>query len=94
MGRCVGTLPILHFLRQSGKQHNKLTTNIQNNFTTGNDRYPKTCRATIHLLDKYSKSLIVIQTTYEVDEFYQKSVNMDQCGDMNTYDKNTGRKML
>ena len=29
------------FLRQSGKQHNKLKTDLQNNFTTSNGRMPK-----------------------------------------------------
>jgi len=29
------------FLRQSGKQHNKLKVDLQNDFTTGDDRYPK-----------------------------------------------------
>jgi len=46
------------FLRQSGKQHNKLKTDVQNNFTTGDDRYPKNRQAVLHLLDKYSKLAI------------------------------------
>jgi hypothetical protein len=29
------------FLSQSGKQHNKLKVDLQNGFTTGDDRYPK-----------------------------------------------------
>ena len=29
------------FLRQSGKQHNKLKVDLQNDFTTGDDRHPK-----------------------------------------------------
>ena len=28
---------------------------MQNGFTTGDNRYPKTCQETLHLLDKYSK---------------------------------------
>ena len=51
------------FLRQSGKQHNKLKVDLQNDFTTGDDRYPKNRQATLHLLDKYSKSVVVSQTT-------------------------------
>ena len=51
------------FLRQSGKQHNKLKVDLQNDFTTGDDHYPKTRQATLHLLDKYSKSIIVSHTT-------------------------------
>ena len=44
------------FLRKRGKQHNKLKTDIQNDFITGNGQYPKTRQATIHFLDKYRKS--------------------------------------
>jgi hypothetical protein len=51
------------FLRQSGKQHNKLKVDLQNDFTTGDDRYPKNRQATLHLLDKYSKSIVVTPTT-------------------------------
>ena len=31
------------FLRQSGNQNNNLKTDLQNDFNTGNDSYPKTC---------------------------------------------------
>jgi hypothetical protein len=47
------------FLRQSGKQHHKLRVDLQNGFTTGDDRYPKNRQQTLHLLDKYSKSTVV-----------------------------------
>jgi hypothetical protein len=50
-------------LRKSGKQHNKLKVDLQNDFTTGNDQYPKNRQSTLHLLDKYSKSVIVSPTT-------------------------------
>ena len=61
------------FLRQSGKQHNKLKVDLQNDFTTGDDRYPKNRQATLHLLDKYSKSVIVSPTTpTEGPSFAQK----------------------
>ena len=40
------------FLRQSGKQHNKLRTDLSNDYGIGVDRYPKTRQATLHLLDK------------------------------------------
>jgi hypothetical protein len=45
-------------LRQSGKQHNKLRTDLGNDYTTGDDRYSKTRQATLHLLDKYSKTVV------------------------------------
>jgi hypothetical protein len=59
------------FLRQSGKQHNKLKVDLQNDFTTGDDRYPKNRQATLHLLDKYSKST-VSNTTSEGTAFAQR----------------------
>jgi len=61
------------FLRQSGKQHNKLKVDLQNDFTTGDDRYPKNRQATLHLLDKYTKSTTVaIATTSEGTAFTQQ----------------------
>jgi hypothetical protein len=61
------------FLRQSGKQHNKLKVDLQNDFTTGDDRYPKNRQSTLHLLDKYSKSIIVSpMTSSEGMSFAQK----------------------
>ena len=39
------------FLQHSGKHHNKLRTDLSNDYTTGNDRHPKTCQAMLHLLD-------------------------------------------
>jgi hypothetical protein len=40
------------FPRQSGKQHGNLKVDIQNDFTTGDNRYPKNRQLTLHLLDK------------------------------------------
>ena len=44
------------FLRQSGSQHGNLKVDLQNDFTTGDNHYPKTRQQTLHLLDKYSKT--------------------------------------
>jgi hypothetical protein len=60
------------FLRQSGKQHNKLKTDLQNDFTTGDDRYPKNRQSTLHLLDKYSKNAPTVNTPSEGTAFTQK----------------------
>jgi hypothetical protein len=60
------------FLRQSGKQHNKLKVDLQNDFTTGDDRYPKNRKATLHLLDKYSKSVILQAPISEGTAFIQQ----------------------
>jgi hypothetical protein len=46
------------FLRQSGIQHGILKVDLQNDFTTGDNRYPKNLQQTLHLLDKYSKTVI------------------------------------
>ena len=43
------------FLCQSGTQHANLKEYLQNGFTAGGNRYPKTRQETLHLLDKYSK---------------------------------------
>ena len=48
-------LPIIHFLRQSGKQQNELKTDLQKNFAIGKNLYPKTHQATLHVLDNYIK---------------------------------------
>ena len=61
------------FLRQSGNQHKNLKTDLQNDFTTGDDRYPKTRQATLHLLDKYSKSVVATATQSEGVAFVQRS---------------------
>ncbi len=73
------------FLRQSGKQHNKLKVDLQNDFTTGDDRYPKNRQQTLHLLDKYSKSTVVQTNPSEGTAFAQKGGSPTRQDD--TYDK-------
>jgi hypothetical protein len=60
------------FLRQSGKQHNKLKVDLQNDFTTGDDRYPKNRQEVLHLLDKYSKTAVATITPSEGSTFIQE----------------------
>jgi hypothetical protein len=50
------------FLRQSGTQHGNLKVDLQNNFATGDNRYPKNRQHTLHLLDKYSKTMVACAT--------------------------------
>jgi hypothetical protein len=50
------------FLRQSGSQHGNLKVDLQNDFTIGDNRYPKNRQQTLHLLDKYNKT-VVTKTT-------------------------------
>jgi hypothetical protein len=60
-------------LRQSGAQHGNLKVYLRNNFTTGSNRYPKTRQQTLHLLNKYSKTVVVPKTTSsEGSSFTQK----------------------
>ena len=67
------------FLRQSGKQHVKLKVDLQNDFTTGNDRYPKNRQSTLHLLDKYSKYVVETSTTTsEGSTFTQKGAKGEE----------------
>jgi hypothetical protein len=61
------------FLRQSGSQHNKLKEDLQNDFTTGDNRYPKTREQTIHLLDKYRKISVLKTTQSEGTSFSKKT---------------------
>jgi hypothetical protein len=62
------------FLRQSGAQHGNLKVDLRNNFTTGSSRYPKTRQQMLHLLDKYSKTVVVpkMMTSSEGSSFAQK----------------------
>ena len=60
-------------LRQSGKQHATLKMDLQNDFTTGDNRYPKNRQQTLHLLDKYTKPVVQRQNTSEGSTFVTKS---------------------
>jgi hypothetical protein len=75
------------FLQQSGKQHNKLKMDLQNDFTTGDDRYPKNRQETLHLLDKYTKSAIVSQPVSEGTAFAQRGGQSGGKGKGEPYDK-------
>ena len=60
------------FLCQSGKQHAKLKMDLQNDFTTGDNCYPKNWQQTLHLLDKYSKMAVIKPPESEGTTFAQK----------------------
>jgi hypothetical protein len=86
------------FLRQSGTQHGNLKVDLQNDFTTGDNHYPKNRQQTLHLLDKYSKTVVTRVKQSEGTSFSQRS---GRCGikggndgngngkshDSSTYDK-------
>jgi hypothetical protein len=60
------------FLRQSGIKHGNLKVVLQNDFTTGDNCYPKNRHQTLHLLDKYSKTVVPKVTQSEGTSFSQK----------------------
>jgi hypothetical protein len=84
------------FPRQSGTQHGYLKVDLQNDFTTGDNRYPNNCQQTLHLLDKYSKTVVAKVTHYKGTSFAQKggrgggsrsSSGNGKGRDSSTYDK-------
>jgi hypothetical protein len=62
------------FLHQSRAQHGNLKVDLRNDFTTGSNQYPKTHhQQTLHLLNKYSKTVVVPKmTSSEGSLFAQK----------------------
>jgi hypothetical protein len=83
-------------LRKSVTQHDNLKVDLQNNFTTGDNHYPKNRQQTLHLLDKYSKTVVAKVTHSEGTSFTQKGGrgggNQSSSGngkgrDSSTYDK-------
>ena len=59
------------FLKQSGAQHGTLKVDLKNDFTTGDNHYPKTRQQTLHLLDKYSKTVVTKPSASEGTSFAQ-----------------------
>jgi hypothetical protein len=68
------------FLRQSGNQHDNLKVDLQNDFTTGDNRYPRNRHQTLHLLDKYSKTTVAKVTQSEGTSFAKRSGRGRGCG--------------
>jgi hypothetical protein len=68
------------FLQQSENQHGNLKMDLQNDFTTVNNRYPKNHQQTLHLLDKYSKTSFAKVTQSEGTSFAQRSGRGGGCG--------------
>jgi hypothetical protein len=50
-------------LRQAGPQHQKLRMDLKNGYTTGDDKYPKTRQSMLHLLDQYSKTHVINESS-------------------------------
>jgi hypothetical protein len=61
------------FLHQSRAQHGNLKVDLRNDFTTGSNQYPRTHQQMLHLLHKYSKTVVVPKmTSSEGSSFAQK----------------------
>jgi hypothetical protein len=78
------------FLRQSGAaQHGNLKVDLQNDFTTGDNRYPKNRQQTLHLLDKYNKTVVPKAVQSEGASFAQRgSDKSDKSGNgKDSFDK-------
>jgi hypothetical protein len=85
------------FLRQSGTLHGNLKVDLQDDLITGDNHYPKNRQQTLHLLDKYSKTVVAKVTHSEGTSFTQKggrgggnrsSNGNGKLHDSSTYDKN------
>jgi hypothetical protein len=84
------------FLHQRGTQHGNLKVDLQNDFTTGDIHYPKNRQHNLHLLDKYSKTVVAKVTHSEGTSFAQnggrgdgnrRSSGNGKGHDYSTYDK-------
>jgi hypothetical protein len=60
------------FLFQSGQHHAKLKKGLKDDFTKGDNRYPKNRQQTLHLLDNYSKTAQPKTTPSEGTSFAQE----------------------
>jgi hypothetical protein len=84
------------FLHQIGMQHGNLKVDFQNDFTTGYNRYPKNRQETLHLLGKYSKTVVARVTHSEGPSFAQKSGqgdgNRGSSGNGKVHDSSTYHK--
>ena len=73
---------------QSGKQHANLKMDLQNDFTTGDNQYPRNRQQTLHLLDKYSKPITSKVMASEGTTFAQGGSNKGSRGqNKDGYDK-------
>jgi hypothetical protein len=61
------------FLRQSITQHGNLKVYLQNDFTTGDNSYPKNRQKTLNLINKYRTTVVARVTHYEGTSFAHKS---------------------
>ena len=68
-------------LRQSSKKHNELKSDLQNGFTTGDNKYPDNRQQTLHLLDHYSPRTTQRVVESQGSSFAQQGKGGDKGGD-------------
>ena len=71
-------------LKHSAKTSDKLRTNLSDDCTTGENKYPTSRQETIHYLDKHKKSVVCAPIARESSSLAQIKGN----GNTNTFDKN------
>ena len=70
---CRGTIPCLCLITTSWRQHVKLKSDINNGYTTGDYRYPKTWQNTLHLLTQYTNPTITRDSESQGKSFAQRT---------------------
>ena len=63
------------FLKQSASTNEKLRTNLSDNYTTGENKYPTSRQSTLHYLEKHSKSVVRAPIAQEGSSFAQRKGN-------------------
>ena len=71
------------FLKQSAKKSKKLRMNLSDDYTTREKKYPTSRQATLHYLEKHSKSDVRAPIAQEGSSFAQRKSN----GNPDTFDK-------
>ena len=72
------------FLKQSAKTIEKLRTDMSDNYTTGEIKYPTIFKATLNYLDNHIKSFVREPIAQEGSSFAQRKGN----GNPDTFGKN------
>jgi hypothetical protein len=87
-------------LLQNGTQHGNLKVDLQNDFTTGANRYPKNHQHNLHLLNKYSNTMVARANQSGGTSFAQRGDRggghggaSEKSEDSNTYDKKWWKNM-
>ena len=70
-------------MKQSAKTSEKLRTNLSDEYTTGEKKYPTSCQVTLHYLENHGNSVVCAPIAQEVSPFAQRKSN----GNPDTFDK-------